>query len=105
MKGVVITLAFFFFNLLLMAVQQTFLRAVACLPVGQQHGTVRSYPRTPLPHPYCGLYLAINTEFKLYCAHYGKGLRCSLCRMPCSASPGEIWFPSSINTVSKPKQN
>lgn len=104
MKGVVITLAYFFY-LLLMAVQQTFLRAVVCLPVGPQHCTVRSCPRALLARPYRGLYLASYTEFKLYCARYGKGLSCSLCGTPCSVSPGKIGFPLSVNTVSNTNQN
>lgn len=69
MKGMVITLPYFFY-LLLMAVQQAFLRAVACLPVELQHCIVHSYPCALLAHPYRVIY----TEFKLHCAHYGKGL-------------------------------
>lgn len=100
-ERVLITLAYFF-HLLLMAVQQTFLRAVACLPVGPQHRTVRSYPRALRARPYRSLYFPICTEFK---SHYGKVLRCSLCGMPCSVPPGKIGLPFSINTVSNTNQN
>lgn len=104
MKGLVITPAYFFY-LLLMAVQQTFLRAAACLPVGQQRCTVGGCPRAPPARPYRGSYLTIDTEFKSHRARSGKGLRCSLYGTPCSISPGKTGFPFSTNTVSKPKQN
>lgn len=63
LERVVITPAYFF-NLLLMAVQQTFLRAAVCLPVRPQHSSPCALPACL----YHGLYL-VSTQNSNYTVH------------------------------------
>lgn len=105
MKGVVITLAYFFFNLLPMAAQQTFLRAAACLPVGPKHRAIRSYPRALRARPYHGLYL-IAMQNSDYTTHTtGRGSDAPFVGCPAQYLLEKTGLPFSINTVSDTKQN